>query len=319
MMTQNRNLVQDQVRQIREYINNPHKHYELRQNKALFHQLCSSLDVIGDTDEAITAFEERKSGDSKAAHYLAVYGLLQAIYVQQDAAINLCESLSIPENINKHPKLVEIRKVRNDVVGHPTKGDGRKGMPTSHHIISRMSLTEAGFTLLSLYSDGTSKHEHINIPELLNEQTKHILEILSMVIRRLDAEEKTHKEKFRVEKLANVFPDVLTYHFEKIFEGIFRDDYAELSAGDLEQVAGVLHDFRTAIGRRNMDYYEKLEDEYDLIEHAVSHLREYFRSKIAKGNVGIDHSAARIYAMFLRGETDSLRQQAIEIDEEYES
>src|ERR1039457_1085278 len=63
MMARNRNLVYDQVRQIREYIKNPHKHYELRQNKALFHQLCSSLDVIGDTDEAIIAFEEREWGD----------------------------------------------------------------------------------------------------------------------------------------------------------------------------------------------------------------------------------------------------------------
>ena len=84
-------IIRRQAKQIRKLINSPQKHYELRQNKALFSQLCSSLDVIEDTEAAITAYTEKDFGEDKPSHYLAVYCLLQAIYVQQDAVINLCE------------------------------------------------------------------------------------------------------------------------------------------------------------------------------------------------------------------------------------
>ena len=203
-------IVQKQTNQVRELINNPRKHYELRQNTALFLQLCSSLDVIGDTEEAIAAYSAKEFGDTKSAHYLAVYGLLQSIYVQQDAVINLCESLGIREKVEKYSKLKEIREIRNDIVGHPTKRDQRKGQPTSYHHISRMTLSQSGFTLASFFSnDLRPQFRHIDISELVVEQRKFISAILTTLINSLEAEDKAHREKFRIEKLASLFPDIL--------------------------------------------------------------------------------------------------------------
>lgn len=316
-MSQPEDIVQKQANQIRDYINNPRKHYELRQNKALFSQLCSSLDVIGDTEEAIAAFKAKEFGDSKAAHYLAVYGLLQAIYVQQDAVNNLCESLGIPERINKYLKLKEIREIRNDTVGHPTRRDKQKGRPSSYHHISRMSLNQTGFKLASFFSDGTSQFRSINIPELIEEQRRFISEILSTLIANLEAEEKAHKEKFCMEKLVDIFPDTLVYNFEKIFEGIFREDNAEFAALNLEQVSEVTHNFRKAIGRRNMDFYESLEDDYNRIEHTIAHLGQYFRSKMTSEKSEIEEPTAHIFATFLHSQVDNLKQYANQIDNEY--
>jgi len=214
------NTVQDQIKQIREYINDPHKHYRLRQNKPLFSQLCSSLDVIGDTEQAITAFESEEFGDSTASHYLAVYGLIQAIYVQQDAVNNLCEALAIPENTKNYPKLEENRYIRHETVGHPTKKDKPKSKPISYHHISRASLGPTGFDMLSLYNDGTFSHKHINISDLVSEQKKYISAILSTLTGRLKTEEKAHKEMFRMEKLVNLLPHGMDYEFEKVFDGI---------------------------------------------------------------------------------------------------
>src|SRR5574341_1663312 len=92
-----------QIHEIRDFINSPRKHYGLFQNKPLFFQLASSLDVIQDTEQAIAAFSAKEFGDSKAAHYLAVYGLLQALFVQQDAVTHLCEALTINENADNYP------------------------------------------------------------------------------------------------------------------------------------------------------------------------------------------------------------------------
>lgn len=315
-MTQSANAIRLKTHQIREYINNPRKHYELRQNKALFFQLCSSLDVVGDTEEAIIAFENKEFGESIAAQYLAVYGFLQAIYVQQDAVDCLCESLFIPEKINRYPKLTEIRRIRHDTVGHPTKRDKPKSKPITFNFISRFT-ENMNFTLVSFTGDGNSQARDVNIPGIIVEQRKYITEILSTIVTNLEAEEKAHKERFRMEKLSMIFSDSLVYNFEKIFEGIYREDFVELAAGHLEIVHEMAQNFREAVGRRNMDYYDSLNHDYSLIEHAITRLKNYCSSKANGEKSEIDKPTAEIFAIYLREQIANLRQQAREIDEDY--
>ncbi len=311
-------IIQEQANQIRDFINNPRKHYELRQNKALFSQLCSSLDVIEDTEEAIAAYTTKEFGESKSAHYLAVYGLLQAIYVQQDAVINLCESLGIRERIDNYPKLKEVRETRNDIVGHPTKRYPRKGQPTSYHHISRITLSQSGFKLASFFADGSPpQFRDIEIPGLIVEQRKFISTILATLIGNLEAEEKAHKAKFRMEKLVDIFPATLGYNFEKVFEGIFRDDYAEFGALNLEQIREVVQKFRKAVGRRNKDFYQSLQDEYDLIDDAIFNMDKYYRAKVGGDKSEVETPTAKIFATFLRGQVDTLKEYAQEIDDDY--
>ncbi len=307
------NSIREQENQIRKLINKPHKHYELRQNKALFSQLCSSLDVIEDTQDAINAFEEKDFGADIPSHYLAVYGFLQAIYVQQDAVINLCEALGIKDKINNYPKLKEVREIRNDAVGHPTKRNQRKGKPTSYHHISQTTLSKSGFTLASYFSDGSDvQFREIKTLDLLSEQNTYISTILSTLINNLKADEKAHKEKFRMEKLLEIFPRTSGYHLEKLFEGVYRDEYAEFADGILDLVIDVVNKFREAVGRRNMDFYERLQDEYELIEHATTNLRKYYR----EANT-VEKHAARIYVIFLKHQINELKAYAKEIDDEY--
>ena len=125
--------IQELNAQVRDYVNNPRKHSLLYQNKQTFSQLVSSLDVIEDADEAINAYEAKEFGDSKGAHYLAVYGLLQALYVQQDAFYNLSEALGARVNRSDYPELRRIREIRNDSIGHPTKSRPHKKRSASFH------------------------------------------------------------------------------------------------------------------------------------------------------------------------------------------
>ena len=106
-------------------------------------------------------------------------------------------------------------------------------------------------------------------------------------------------------------------NLEKVFEGIFRDDYAEFAVLNLEQVNEVVQNFRKAVGRRNMDFHESLQDDYNLIEHAVAYLKNYYAAKMKESVSEADTRAARIFATFLRGQVDNLKGYAEQIDEEY--
>ena len=310
------NVVENLIKQIREYINDPRKHYKLRQNKPLFSQLCSSLDVIGDTEQAITAFEAKEFGDSTAVHYLAVYGLFQVIYVQQDAVNNLCEALKIPVNTNNYPKLKQIRDIRNEAVGHPTKKDKPKSKPISYHHISRASLSPTGFDMLSFYNDGTYRHMHINISEWIGEQRKCISAILSTLTGRLKAEDKAHKEKFRMEKLVNLLPQAMDYEFGKVFEGINTPS----NRGNGAICLKIIHDSYNKL-------IEKLKEreEYPANDVLVYHI-DYILYPINKLEAFFEESAentlsekdAYIFASFLTNKHSYILELLKEIDKEYE-
>ncbi|MBN1876419.1 MAG: hypothetical protein JXA33_19500 [Anaerolineae bacterium] len=316
--TVSKNIILEQVSQIRSFINNPRKHYELRQNKAMFSQLCSSFDIIEDTEEAIIAYTTMEFREDKSVYYLCVYGLLQAIYVQQDAVINLSESLGLPEKINTYPVLKDIREARNDIVGHPTKRDQRKGQPTSYHHISRITLSQSGFQLISYFADGSSpQFRNIDLQELITKQREFISKILGSLITQLEAEGKAHKARFRMEKLVDIFPSTLGYNFEKIFEGIHRDDYAEFADLNLQQIQEIAYNFREAVKKRNMDFYESLQEEYELLEYARTHLNEYYLARTNGEEAKTEIPTVKIFADFLQRQLDTLRTYAQEIDQDY--
>ena len=80
--------------------------------------------------------------------YILAYGFLQALFLQQDAVRNLYEALQLPSEPD--PLLAEIRELRNDAIGHPTKRGGGKGKGKSFSFISRPSISKSGFQLMTV-------------------------------------------------------------------------------------------------------------------------------------------------------------------------
>jgi hypothetical protein len=61
-----------------------------------------------------------------------------------------------------------------------------------------------------------------------------------------------------------------------------------------------------------MDFYERLQDDFELIEYAAANLGKYFH-----GRNGVENLAAQIYAYFLQNKVDALKEYAKIIDDEY--
>src|SRR5687767_1869174 len=105
---------------IRDIVNDPRRRQSLVQDRQRWLRLCSAMDVIGDTQMAVRAYldEPLKDRESAGWSYLVVYGVLQVLYVQQDAAMTLASCLNL--TLEWPDELEPIRETRNDSIGHPT-------------------------------------------------------------------------------------------------------------------------------------------------------------------------------------------------------
>jgi hypothetical protein len=178
------NRIEKQTHSFREYITNPRRQRELIIDKEKWLQICSSLDVIEDTELAIAAFRVSDFEPATGAAYLAWYGLLQSLCVQQDAAFHLLEALGVEERLDAYPQLKLIRETRHSAVGHPTKLT-KKGSSHSYFFIVRTSLTKDGFELHHTSSGQLLMIHSVDGTHLLREQGIYIHEALRKGMRKL--------------------------------------------------------------------------------------------------------------------------------------
>ena len=301
--------------QIRDVVNESHVYYELSQNNDLFSQLVSALDTIADTEEAIAAFSTDEVSESTGALYLAIYGLLQAFFIQQDAATNLCHALGIQDNSANYPVLQAIREIRNDSVGHPTKRDRVKGQPNSYHQIVRQSMSKQGFQLLS-YSNNTQKVSDISIPTRVTDQKTFICDMLTHILEELGAKHESHKEKFRMNKLVDIFPKTLGYALEKVEQGLYDEQSTQEQWG-IEHLKTIVRSFFDAVSLRDKGLAESLKNDYKYIDHAVTRMEQIITAHKQQMSAPTDELDRHIYLSFLRQQIEELRSCAMEIDIKY--
>jgi len=102
------NSIPELEEQIRNFINSPRKQYTLLQDRADWNKLCSSLDVVGDTELAIDAYMGSiNESATDGQKYLILYGILQVLFVQQDAVKHMIEALGLQHE--EDPILNHIR------------------------------------------------------------------------------------------------------------------------------------------------------------------------------------------------------------------
>jgi hypothetical protein len=295
---------------VRDLINEPRTHALLRRDEASFNVLCSCLDVIEDTQQGIDCYpvgsDERESGPL----YVMLYGILQLLYVQQDALANMASSLGL--KYQRDRLLSEVRDVRNTSVGHPTKTF--KG---SSHFIVRVSMSPRGFDLMTqLSGDRAPRFESVSIPELLQKQSRVVRETLFKIADHLAERDRQHRVLHMEKKLADVFPETLSYYFQKVFEATQRPELHQLGKKHVDLILETLGKFKKALADRDeLEAHYGVTNTLDEVEWPLQRLRAYFAGE--EGDL-VDRSAY-IFTTFCKGRVEELRQMAAEIDEEYAS
>lgn len=308
--------IHDAVGSIRDWVNEPRLRQKLMAQTVDRNQIASSLDALGDTEMALGAYLSQypvTNWSQVGLQYLLLYGVLQALYVEQFAALHLAEALgtTIPF---KDPRLLRARVIRNTAVGHPTRSEKPKGKPISTHQISRMTLAQGGFQMLSSDEHGDDRFETIDMPQLIEDQRAALAEALEAVDSKLTRDDATLRAPFQQDTLASVFPDSLGYAFEKLYETTWGKPSSVLGRPSLDQIKRTLADFTQALQRRELtlDSYSGVGDWFREIAHPIAVLDRFLDDPTS-----LEPETASIVVEHLQRHVDELKEMAGSIDHDW--
>jgi len=286
--------------------------------------LTSSFDTVSDTETVISTFEALPDPGSVGARYLMIYGILQALYLQQDAVESMVRALGPSTRpiyrIESEPEAEEIRKVRHRAVGHPTvegnvASKKSPGIQMSHFVVQH-SVRKDGFTIMTTFANGLHTFTHVSVGELIGRNRTMIERVLRQILAKLEAAEREHRNMFKKGKLADIFPLTTHHLFEKVFEGIDSPTSGDgqIGKGCLNAIAKHVETFKEALNKRGLlsrssDWGCDLTE----IEYPIVELKKYWEGM---GSLQ-DPRAAYIFATFVRDRVQALQKMAVELDEEY--
>lgn len=310
---EDRYKVRAAIAAIRDIVNTPRRQYAIMQNLRGWFQVAAVLDTLEDADLALEAFGICRP-EHDGERYLALYGALQAMFLQQDAVLHLGEAVGV--SVAPIAGLEEIRSIRNDVVGHPTKRGPKHSFTT--HTVVRWSLSMERMTVFSSNAAGTALVErNIDLARMNETQRNGIGEQLNSIVNELVRQEKTHMESHSANPLVALFPQTITYVVSKISEGIRAPGSEKLALGHLEYLEQVVGRFRGALVERGeLPANEMLGLDIAQIDYPIARLKSYLSGE---NRVGFADQDAMVFLYYVDKQLEALRRLAQEIDGGYKN
>lgn len=152
-------------RWIRDYGHEPRHMQRLLSVRFDWFQLWTALDIVDDVELAIRAYLETDFPDESGEQYLRIYGIFQALFVQQDAIDHLIKVIRPAMALRIADVLKDVREFRNSSIGHPTSLK-RKGGETVY-LINRSSMGKDGFSLVGFSDQHEGSHRYVPVRDLI--------------------------------------------------------------------------------------------------------------------------------------------------------
>ncbi len=148
---------------VRSYLGNDGFH---RHGLDPFHHAnaCAAADVLQDAELAIAHYLENPSSGESGLDYLRTYGVLQAAYLQQDAASVIGMAFGLPSSEWPKP-MNDLRVLRNRGTGHPVDKPEKKRPAT---FIARYAMSSGSLEVLQIKDDGTRDSSSVDLRVMLN-------------------------------------------------------------------------------------------------------------------------------------------------------
>ena len=288
-------------------------------------QIVACLDTIEDVQLAIDEYRRLHPSEDQTNTgrlYLAVYGVLQGMFLQQDALMNLANAIGFPFRLDDYPSLKDIREIRNQIVGHPTSYKRRK--TESYYAINRNSLSLKRFDVMEYNKKGgQAQVASVDLTQKLSDNESLILQALRDLRGKLEDDIDKHKAEFRDRHLATLFHESLDYMCEKLLTGALdsnseSDRYPAAAA--VEVIDSMLSDLNNALSERGKppEAWASVDLVRDELRYPMAALRAFYLDE-DNGIQAPDPEAVRIFARFVKSNLHELRDICSEIDEYYDS
>ncbi|WP_083023916.1 hypothetical protein, partial [Vreelandella lionensis] len=280
--------------EVREHINTHRYQKVLISELDNWSQICSSLDTLGDTGLALKSYFKSDFPIEAGLSYIYTYGLLQALFIQQDAMNHLSEAFEVPYELSD--ELKSIRAVRNASIGHPTKNRVKKTTYFNH--ISRISMSKGGFTLARFYDEGESEFIDVDFKKIVETQLIGINNAYALISYKLREIDEQHRAKFMGKPLADILHSTMGYMFEKVGQAIYSPSNSNVSFGlsMLESIEETYNNFRSALQERN-ELPDHIQYELDEYFHGIKRVKAY----LVNSNMNdFSEADARIFLFYLQ-------------------
>lgn len=154
---------------------------------------------------AVEYYSEQSYPEDTKGRYLYTYGLLQALFVQQDAVESINAVITDAQRVDWHalfPEAYNIREMRNDVVGHPTNRNNRKVFVR----LIQPSMSKNGFSYMKgSVEKRTNEIIAVNLVEAIDTVARCINCVLADVVKRMDEEFEEYINSHRGRKMKEIF------------------------------------------------------------------------------------------------------------------
>jgi hypothetical protein len=294
---------------VRKYINTTRYQTNLLRDLDVWNQICSSLDTIGDTIYSIEDYLNSEYPESTGLRYIFTYGILQSLFIQQDAIKHLAEAFEVDFRLDE--KLRNIRAIRNASIGHPTKNIVKGTI--FYNYISRITISKSGFTFMRSSERNRTDFVEVDLYSIMLDQLDEIKKSYGLISAKLIEEDRMHREKHKNKLVVDIFHSSMGYSFSKVAEGInAQAPNRTFGLSMLRSIEETYQKFETELRERNeLNEYIK----YDLEEYI--HAIEKLKSFLLGDNDYMNEIDARIYLFYIREEHSHFVKIAEEIDEEY--
>lgn len=313
-------ILSNNIFELGELINNSIYHRQgvwNEKNTGNWSKLWSSFDNIKDSLEVIKEYLNLKSGG-----YLAIYGVLQALIVQQDALQHIEESLGLltKKFFLDYPDLYNIRFVRSEIVGHPTqtmiKGRGssyNEGTVTYTSISPGTGLRIVNY---SVWSKNGYSSKSVNILDIINKQAELLNGEIKGIMNKIKDNEEKHMKKFKKESLSDLLRTT-GYLIQKLWP-YERDRY--YSKVCFESLTMIYKKYKLDI--KNRYKLKKIDNNALSIPGVVMVVQKIDRlipriEKMIMFGQNVDELDLDVYVESLSHAFEDLRKMAVEIDEEF--
>jgi len=248
---------------------------------------------------------------------LEMYGVLQALVVQQDALLHLQEAMDVaPINIKtNHPELFDIRVCRHQLVGHPSQTSvGSK----SSYLDGTITYTTVGYSKdskiieYSIASASKNERKTLVLSEVLPRQEDSICEEITKLISTIESIDNSHKLLFEPGILQKRL-QTADYLATKVYSFEHDPEYARMSIDSLTNMYG---SFKSDICR--MYGVENINDSIS-VSGLVSEIQKIDKllprvSKMLSDRENTDELDLDVYAECLTNSVRLLQKMAKEVD-----